>query len=134
TSGVYLGRLTNLPDAPKVHGWQSYIIFIVRDRRPADILFQCSDTTWQAYNKWPDDYSLYTDPRHPWAPEVAVSFDRPYGLYPQVFENPQSLGSGEFLLWEYPLAYWLEMHGYDVTYCSNADMLAPEQILRAKVF
>jgi hypothetical protein len=31
---------------------------------------------------------------------VAVSFDRPYGLYPQIFRNPQSVGSGEFLLWE----------------------------------
>jgi hypothetical protein len=133
-SGVYLGRLSNLPEDAKVHGWQNYIIFIVRDWRPADILFQCSDNTWQAYNKWPDNYSLYTDPRHPWAPGVAVSFDRPYGLYPQVFENPQSLGSGEFLLWEFPLAYWLEMHGYDVTYCANADMLDPRQILRARVF
>ncbi len=106
----------------------------MRDRWPADILFQCSDNTWQAYNKWPDNYSLYTDPRHPWAPGVAVSFDRPYGLYPQIFENPQSLGSGEFLLWEYPLCYWLEMHGYDVTYCANVDMIRPEEALRAKVF
>jgi hypothetical protein len=133
-SGVYLGRLTTMPEKANVHAWQNYIIFIVKDRRPADILFQCSDNTWQAYNKWPDNYSLYTDPRHAWAPGVAVSFNRPYGLYPQIFENPQSFGSGEFLLWEFPLAYWLEMRGYDVTYCSNVDMLEPEQILRAKVF
>ena len=33
--------------------WQSYVIFIVRDDRPADVLFQCSDNTWQAYNGWP---------------------------------------------------------------------------------
>ena len=25
--------------------WQSYVVFIVRDDRPADILFQCSDNT-----------------------------------------------------------------------------------------
>ncbi|MEK7407009.1 MAG: N,N-dimethylformamidase beta subunit family domain-containing protein [Acidobacteriota bacterium] len=133
-SGVYLGRLSRIPESATVHGWQSYIIFIVRDRRPADVLFQCSDNTWQAYNKWPDTYSLYTDPRHPWAPGVAVSFDRPYGLYPQISENPQSLGSGEFLWWEYPLCYWLEMHGYDVTYGGNLDMVRPEEALRAKVF
>jgi hypothetical protein len=133
-SGVYLGRLAILPETLNTHAWQNYVIFIVKDRRPADILFQCSDNTWQAYNKWPDSYSLYTDPRHPWAPGVAVSFNRPYGLYPQIFENPQSFGSGEFLLWEFPLAYWLEMHGYDVTYCSNVDMLDPAEILRAKVF
>lgn len=133
-SGVYLGRLTRLPENLRIHAWQSYIIFIVRDNRPADVLFQCSDNTWQAYNRWPDNYSLYTDPRHPWAPGVAASFDRPYGKYPQIFENPQSVGSGEFLLWEFPLAYWLEMRGYDVTYCSNSDMIEPGQPTRAKVF
>jgi hypothetical protein len=133
-SGVYLGRLTRVAETDRVHAWQSYIIFIVRDDRPAGILFQCSDNTWQAYNRWPDDYSLYTDPRGSLVAGVDVSFDRPYGKYPQIFENPQSLGSGEFLLWEYPLCYWLEQHGYDVTYCSNRDMLDPAQPLRAKLF
>ena len=42
--------------------WQSYVVFIVRDDRPADILFQCSDNTWQAYNRWPNNYSVYTHP------------------------------------------------------------------------
>ena len=132
-SGVYLGRLSRIADE-KERAWQTYVVFIVRDRRKADILFQCSDNTWQAYNQWPDKYSLYTDPRHAWAPNVAVSFDRPYGKYPQIFDHPLSVGSGEFLLWEYPLCYWLEQQGYDVTYCGNADMLDPRQPLRAKVF
>src|SRR5579884_18195 len=44
-SGVYLGKLTAERDA-----MQSYLIFIVRDERRADLIFQCSDTTWQAYN------------------------------------------------------------------------------------
>ncbi len=133
-SGVYLGRLTRIPESPKVHAWQSFIVFVVRDRRKADVLLQVSDNTWQAYNRWPDDYSLYTDPQHPWAPGVAVSFDRPYGKYPQIYEHPLSVGSGEFLLWEFPLCYWLEEQGYDVTYCSNSDMLDPLQMRRAKVF
>jgi hypothetical protein len=133
-SGVYLGRLTRLPESGLEHAWQSYTIFVVRDRRRADVLFQVADNTWAAYNRWPDNYSLYTDPRHAWAPGVAVSFDRPYGKYPQIYDHPLSIGSGEFLLWEYPLAYWLEMHGYDVTYTSNSDMVEPEQFLRAKVF
>ncbi len=133
-SGVYLGRLTRVPESREVHGWQSYVVFIVRDRRPAGIIFQCSDNTWQAYNRWPDNYSLYTDPRHSWAPDVAVSFDRPYGKIAQIYENPLTVGSGEFLAWEFPLVYWLEMHGYDVTYCSNSDMLDPRQLLRAKTF
>jgi hypothetical protein len=133
-SGVYLGRLTRIPENTSTHAWQSFIVFVVRDRRRADVLFQVSDNTWQAYNRWPDDYSLYTDPRHPWAPGVAVSFDRPYGKYAQIYEHPLSVGSGEFLLWEFPLCYWLERQGYDVTYCSNSDMIQAEQIQRTKVF
>lgn len=125
TSGVYLGRLTTLPDSPDQPYWQSYIIFVVKDDRPADILFQVSDSTWQAYNQWPERESLYTDPRAAHAPGVSVSFDRPYGKYVQILDHPLSQGSGEFLLWEYPACYWLEKEGYDVTYCSNVDLLEP---------
>jgi hypothetical protein len=51
-SGVYLGRLTTLPEKETEPYWQSYVVFIVRDERPVDVLFQCSDNTWQAYNRW----------------------------------------------------------------------------------
>ncbi len=132
-SGVYLGRLTTQPERGQPY-WQNYVIFIVRDTRRADILFQCSDNTWQAYNKWPDATSLYTLPAGAQAPGVAVSFDRPYGKYPQIYENPQSIGSGEYLCFEYPLAYWLEQQGYDVTYCSNSDCLEPAEITRCRTF
>ncbi len=127
-SGVYLVKLTRLPQStnPKsaAHMYQSYITFIVRDDRLADLVFQCSDNTWHAYNRWPDSYSLYTyeaGATKPLLPGVRVSFDRPYAKYCQVVDAPLSIGSGEFLLWEFPLAYWLEQHGYDVTYISNSD-------------
>jgi hypothetical protein len=46
-----------------------------------------------------------------------------------------SNGSGEFLLWEFPLAFWLEQHGYDVTYVSNVDTHRdPGGLLRVKGF
>ncbi len=117
-SGVYLGKLSC--DA---HRYESYIIFVVRDNRKADILFQTSDTTWQAYNKWPDEYSLYDSdpPKRAWSSSPWVSYDRPYGKCPQVVDQPLTQGSGEFLAWEYPLCYWLEQNGYNVTYCSNID-------------
>lgn len=117
-SGVYLGKLTLLEGR-----CQSYVIFIVRDDRQADLLFQCSDNTWQAYNRWPSQFSLYDDGTSEWAlkPLVDVSYDRPYGKYCQILDAPLSQGSGEFLLWEFPLAFWLEREGYDVTYCSNTD-------------
>jgi hypothetical protein len=155
-SGVYLGRLTTLPqrspeprdqrpepDSPRstlstqLPYWQSYVVFIVRDERPADILFQCSDNTWQAYNRWPNNYSVYTHPKGNQGPWADVSFDRPYGReaqYMAIVNDPLTVGSGEFLPFEFPLAYWLEQHGYDVTYCSNSDMLTPERGLKCKVF
>ena len=133
-SGVYLGRLTTLPKSADDPYWQSYVVFIVTDDRKSDILLQCSDNTWQAYNRWPDDYSLYTDPKGNQGSWSDVSFDRPYAKYAQIYENPQSVGSGEWLCFEFPMAYWLEQHGYDVSYCSNADMITPERGLKSKAF
>jgi hypothetical protein len=136
-SGVYLGRLTTVPESADQPYWQSYVVFIVRDTRPADIVFQCSDNTWQAYNKWPESTSLYTDPRGSHARGVAVSFDRPYGRQSQftaILDDPLEIGAGEGLSFEFPLYYWLEQHGYDVTYCSNSDCIDAAQITRAKAF
>jgi hypothetical protein len=133
-SGVYLGRLTTVPDDGGQDYWQSYVVFIIKDDRPVDLLFQCSDNTWQAYNRWPDNYSLYTHPGGIQSPKADVSFDRPYSKYAQIYENPQSLGSGEWLCFEFPMAYWLEQQGYDVSYCSNCDMLTPDRALKAKAF
>jgi hypothetical protein len=131
-SGVYVGKLTAQREK-----LQSYLIFIVRDDRPADLLFQCSDTTWQAYNRWPNQFALYDNGNEQWycGPNVDVSFDRPYGKYCQILDAPLSTGSGEWFLWEFPFAYWLEQHGYDVSYISNLDTHAdPAALRRAKGF
>lgn len=136
-SGVYLGRLTTLPEGDASPYWQSYVVFIVRDDRPADILFQCSDNTWQAYNRWPNKYSIYSHPKGGQGPWADVSFDRPYGREAQfdaVVNDPLTFGSGEYLPLEFPLAYWLEQHGYDVTYCSNSDMITADRGLKCKAF
>jgi hypothetical protein len=136
-SGVYLGRLTTLPQAENEPYWQSYVIFIVRDHRAADVLFQCSDNTWQAYNRWPDRFSIYTDPKGSQGPWADVSFDRPYGRETQheaIVNDPLTVGAGEFLPFEFPLAYWLEAEGFDVSYVSNSDMLQSERGEKCKVF
>ena len=134
-SGVYLGKLTKLDT-----GYEAYFVFIVRDDRRADYLFQCSDLTWQSYNRWPAWRSLYDWKSSKWHTSVGadVGFDRPYSIYynglPARF-NPLTNGSGEFLLWEFPLAFWMEQHGYDLTYISNIDTHAdPKGLLRAKGF
>ena len=50
-------------------------------------------------------------------------------------DNPLSLGSGEFLLFEFPFAYWLERQGYDVTYCGNEDVHdSLDTVARCKAF
>ena len=86
-SGVYLGKLSTIP-APNGQFLdlemrsESYFIFIVRDDRRADLLFQASDTTWLSYNRWPQWRSLYDLGTAPWGANNAkvgydVSFDRP---------------------------------------------------------
>ena len=67
-----------------------------------------------------------------------VGFDRPYALFWNGFPagfHPLTNGSGEFLMTEFPLAFWLEKEGYDVTYISNVDTHADGPgLLRAKAF
>lgn len=136
-SGVYLGKLQTLPQSEQEPYWESYIIFIIKDERPVDILFQCSDNTWQAYNRWPSNYSIYTHPDGVQGPWAEVSFDRPYGRQSQymgIVNDPLSFGSGEFLSFERPFSYFLEQHGYDVAYCSNSDLVTPDRALKAKAF
>lgn len=135
TSGVYVGKLTAKED-----GSQSYVVFVLRDNREADVTFQCSDLTWQAYNRWPYWHSMYDEGQKPWVNTngARISFDRPYALYvnnlPSRF-NALSNGAGEFFLWEFPLAYWLEREGYDVTYISNTDTHSdPKGLLRSSAF
>ena len=147
-SGVYLGKLSTIP---AVTGQfldlemrsESYFIFIVRDDRRADLLFQASDMTWLSYNRWPQWRSLYDLGSAPWGANNAkvgydVGFDRPYALFWNGFPagfHPLTNGSGEFLMTEFPLAFWLEKEGYDVTYISNVDTHADGNgLLRAKAF
>src|SRR5687767_411499 len=147
-SGVYLGKLTTLPapggqylDLEMIS--EAYVIFVVRDDRKADLLFQVSDLTWLAYNRWPQWRSFYDLGNAPWGASNSkvgydVGFDRPHALfwngYPAGF-HPQTNGSGEFLMTEFPLAFWLEKEGYDVSYISNVDTHADgNRLLRSRVF
>jgi hypothetical protein len=124
TSGVFVALLTNS------QAYQTYITFVVRDQRPAALLYQQSVTTYQAYNNYPDDRatgkSLYDD--NSYGPNtiagtrraVKVSFDRPY----------TGTGAGEFLNWEVYFVRWMERSGYDVTYSTDVDTHADGARLR----
>ena len=72
-----LGDLANALKEPRA----SHIYFIVRDDASrADLLFQTSDTTWQAYNRAgiTSTYGSF-DPARPMERAYKVSMNRPYG-------------------------------------------------------
>jgi hypothetical protein len=126
-SGVYLAKLTG-----DISGKQSYIVFTVRDDpRKTDLLFQCSVTTYAAYNNW-GGYSLYDIDSLDNKPAYKVSFNRPY-------RNPErpsnGMGAGDFLSWELLMVRFLEREGFDVAYCTNLDVHArPSSVMAHRAF
>src|SRR5262245_39644742 len=110
TSGIYIARVSR-PDT----GGASHIPFVVRDDAGhADLLFQTSDTTWQAYNAYGGN-SLYHGVAGTQASRAyKVSYNRP--ITTRGTESSNSLFNAE-----YPMVRWLEMNGYDVSYISGMD-------------
>ena len=105
-SGVYRALL-----ARDDGGGSNHILFVVRDDEgQSDLLFQTSDTTWQAYNVYGGN-SLYTGTA-PAGRAYAVSYNRP------LFGVPDE---DEFADAEYPMLRWLERNGYDVSYTTGID-------------
>jgi hypothetical protein len=107
-SGVYLAHLVAEAGAQG----ESHIPFVVRDDDGrSDLLFQTSDTTWQAYNKYGGN-SLYTG--SPAGRAYKVSYNRPF-----------TTGSDADEDWifnsESPMVRWLERNGFDVSYFTGVD-------------
>lgn len=120
-SGVYIALLTR-PDS----GAQSHITFIVRaDGSHSDVVFQTSDTTWQAYNDYGGSNFYYgTNGR-----AYKVSYNRP------VATRAGPSGRDFYFSNEYPLVRFLEKNGYDVSYISGVDTHRNgPQLLNHKVF
>jgi hypothetical protein len=94
-------------------GQQRYVpLTVVDDTSTADLVIQNAVTTWQAYNNW-GGYNLYNGPDQTFASRSRiVSFDRPYA----------GDGSGDFLGNEFPLVYFAESYGLDVTYWTDIDL------------
>jgi hypothetical protein len=108
-SGVYVAHLVR-DDT----GGDSQIPFVVRDdARHSAVIFQTSDTTWQAYNDWGGN-SLYTATGGGRA--YKVSYNRPI-----VSRADTPDGRDFFFGTEYPAVRWLEANGYDVAYQSGID-------------
>jgi large repetitive protein len=110
TSGIYVAKLVR---EDSVSG-SSHMVFIVRDDNGgSDLLFQTSDTTWQAYNEYGGN-SLYTGA--PAGRAYKVSYNRPF--------ITREGGTAQDWLFanEYPMVRWLEANGYDVSYTTGIDM------------
>jgi hypothetical protein len=91
-------------------------VFVVRDDlSTSDLLFQTSDTTWQAYNQY-GGYSTYQgNPR----PAYKVSYNRPFSTRGQ----SSGFGTSNWVFYsEYPMVRWLEANGYDVSYFTGVDV------------
>jgi Domain of unknown function (DUF4082)/Bacterial Ig-like domain/Bacterial Ig domain len=108
TSGIYFAKAIRNDT-----GGASHIVFIVRnDSSTSDLLFQTSDTTWQAYNSYGGN-SLYIG--SPAGRAYKVSYNRPF--------NTRIVDNGQDWLFnaEYPMVRWLEANGYDVSYFTGVD-------------
>ena len=105
---MYLGKLTaHRSDI------QSYLIFIVRDQSRCDYIFQCSDLTRQAYNRWPDS-APFDDGQS--VGTMDLTSTSALIVHTEVLPNrrcrcPPVRGVVPL---EFPLDYWLQS-GYDVT-------------------
>ncbi len=107
-SGVYFAKLVRTDGT----AGSSHVFFVVRnDSSGSKLLFQTSDTTWQAYNQYGGN-SLYVG--SPAGRAYKVSYNRPF--------TTRGTGPEDFVFnAEYPMVRWLESNGYDVSYTSGAD-------------
>lgn len=107
-SGVYLAHLRR-PDT----GDESHITFIVRDdASDSEVLFQTSDTTWQAYNTYGGS-SFYQGAANGRA--YKLSYNRPFAT------RGHQGGRDFYFSSEFAMVRFLERNGYDVSYIAGVD-------------
>ncbi len=125
------GRLANALREPRA----SHIYFVVRDDEGrSEILFQTSDTTWQAYNRYGGHctYARFNPDNplmHGGAPRsYKASYNRPFET--RSYRPVNMVFNGE-----YPFIRWLEANGYDVSYFTGVDSdRRGEEILNHRLF
>jgi hypothetical protein len=108
-SGIYFAKLVRTDGT----SGSSHVFFVVRnDNGGSDLLFQTSDTTWQAYNNYGGN-SLYTG--QPAGRAYKVSYNRPF--------STRAVDGGQDWVFnaEYPMVRFLERNGYDVSYTTGVD-------------
>jgi hypothetical protein len=109
-SGIYFAKLVR--DSGAIGA--SHVFFVVRDdASSSQVLYQTSDTTWQAYNTY-GGYSLY-GPKINSVNAKKVSYNRPFVT--------RSVNGGQSWVFsaEYPMVRWLEANGHDTSYFTGVD-------------
>jgi hypothetical protein len=116
TTGLYLAKLTDSRT-----GKQTYVEFVVRDdNRPADVGFQDSVATAQAYNNY-GGYSVYDANSNGGQRALQVTFDRPFAAANLGLTNTDGYNTNNMLAWEHNMVRWQESQGYDVSYFTDID-------------
>ena len=126
-SGIYFAKLVREDLAVGAPEQASHIVFVVRDDSGgSELLFQTSDTTWQAYN-WYGGQSTY-EFNSLGARAYKVSYNRP-------FQTRQNVPITWLFDGEYPMVRFLEANGYDVSYFTGVDSdRIGSEILEHKTF
>jgi Domain of unknown function (DUF4082)/Bacterial Ig-like domain/Bacterial Ig domain len=126
-SGMYIAKLTRTDTQG-----DSHIPFIVRsDSSTSGILFQASDTTWQAYNNWGGD-QFYNGGANLYGGTSYTQNNRAYKVsYNRPFQSRSWEGGRDYLFSnEYPMIRFLESNGYDVSYISGIDSARNGAVLK----
>ena len=114
-SGVYIARLIRGDT-----GGDSHIPFIVRDDSShSKVVYQTSDTTWQAYNTY-GGANFYYGGSEPYFGAIdgralKLSYNRP------ITTRKDAAGRDFLFANEFPMIRFLERNGYDVSYISGID-------------
>src|SRR5437867_3751639 len=121
-SGIYIAKAVRESGG----AGSSHIAFVVRDDEGrSDLLFQTSDTTWQAYNQYGGN-SLYVG--SPAGRAYKVSYNRP-------ITTRETTPEDWIFNSEYPMIRWLEANGYNVSYSTGVDTdRRGAELLEHKVF
>ncbi|MFD1045268.1 N,N-dimethylformamidase beta subunit family domain-containing protein, partial [Kibdelosporangium lantanae] len=122
TSGLYYAVLHREYSDGSIG--ESEIVFVVRDDSShADIMFQTSDETWQAYNTFGNPTSQTdTTPKG----QSLYSGEGPGNggsSYKVSYNRPILGGNNENFIFnaEYPMLKFLESNGYDMSYTTDVD-------------
>ena len=108
-SGIYFAKLVR--DSGAIGA--SHVFFVVRDdASTSQILYQTSDTTWEAYNSY-GGFSFYDG--------VGGSTFAPKISYNRPFVTRDASSSSWIFNAEYPMVRWLERNGYDLSYFTGVD-------------